>query len=48
MTYTPQKELARLAIPVVMIHGDADQRVPYEISKKYADLYDHIKLITII
>ena len=43
----PWKVLAKINFPIVMIHGTEDEYVPYELSKKYADQYENIEMITI-
>lgn len=36
-TVSPLFTIDRLKVPILMMHGDADQRVPYKQSKLYAD-----------
>jgi dipeptidyl aminopeptidase/acylaminoacyl peptidase len=36
-TVSPLHNVARLTVPVLMMHGDADQNVPFKQSKMYAD-----------
>ncbi|MCH8099521.1 MAG: S9 family peptidase [Proteobacteria bacterium] len=37
---SPIKEVAKINVPVLLIHGDVDQRVPPEHAKKYRKLLD--------
>lgn len=43
----PWKELKKIKIPILFIHGDKDEHVPYEDSVKYANLLKTAKLKTI-
>ncbi|MCR5301144.1 MAG: lysophospholipase [Lachnospiraceae bacterium] len=42
-----EDEIARYNKPVLIIHGDMDEAVPYEYGKKAAEMYKNAKLITI-
>ncbi|MBR6258520.1 MAG: alpha/beta fold hydrolase [Lachnospiraceae bacterium] len=46
-TIHPEDEIARYNGPVLIIHGDKDEAVPYEYGKKAAELYKNAKLVTI-
>ena len=37
---SPLKEVAKVNVPILLIHGDVDQRVPPEHAKKYRKLLD--------
>ena len=37
---SPIKEVAKVNVPMLLIHGDVDQRVPPEHAKKYRKLLD--------
>jgi dipeptidyl aminopeptidase/acylaminoacyl peptidase len=37
---SPVKEVAKVNVPILLIHGDVDQRVPPEHAKKYRKLLD--------
>ena len=43
----PWKELKKLEIPVLFVHGDKDTHVPYEDSVKYSGLLKNAQLKTI-
>lgn len=43
----PYKELLKFKKPVLFIHGDKDQYVPYENSVKYSGMMNNAKLVTI-
>ncbi len=42
-----EDEIARYNGPVLVIHGDEDEAVPYEYGPKAAELYKNAKLVTI-
>lgn len=42
-----EDEIARYSGPVLIIHGDEDEAVPYEYGKKAAELYKNARLVTI-
>ena len=42
-----EDEIARYNKPVLIIHGDMDEAVPYEYGKKAAEMYKNAKLVTI-
>ncbi len=42
-----EDEIARYHGPVLIIHGDQDEAVPYEYGVKAAELYEHARLVTI-
>ena len=46
-TIHPEDEIARYNGPVLIVHGDQDEAVPYEYGKKAAELYKNAKLVTI-
>lgn len=46
-TIHPEDEIARYNGPVLIIHGDKDEAVPYEYGKKAVELYKNAKLVTI-
>ena len=46
-TIHPEDEIARCNGPVLIVHGDKDEAVPYEYGKKAAELYKNAKLVTI-
>ena len=46
-TIYPEDEIARYDGPVLIIHGDEDESVPYSCAPKAAKLYKNAKLITI-
>lgn len=43
----PWKELLKLSIPVLFVHGDKDTYVPYDDSVKYSKMVKNGKLVTI-
>ena len=42
-----EDEIARYNGPVLVIHGDQDESVPYEYGVKAAELYKNAELVTI-
>ncbi|MBQ6441906.1 MAG: alpha/beta fold hydrolase [Lachnospiraceae bacterium] len=46
-TIHPEEEIVRYHGPVLIVHGDADEVVPYSYGQKAAELYDHATLIPI-
>ncbi len=46
-TIHPEDEIARYNGPVLIVHGDQDEAVPYEYGKKAAELYKNAKLVTL-
>lgn len=42
-----EDEIARYRGPVLVIHGDCDESVPYEYGVKAAELYENARLVTI-
>ena len=46
-TIHPEDEIARYNGPVLIVHGDQDEAVPYEYGKKAAELYKNARLVTI-
>jgi len=46
-TIHPEEEIARYHGEVLIIHGDADETVPYSYGQKAAELYEHASLVTI-
>lgn len=45
--FSPHKEIANLSLPVFIIHGDKDTKVPYEDSMSAAQQSSNISLLTI-
>lgn len=43
----PWKNLAKLNIPILFIHGDKDSYIPYSDSVKYSKLFQNAELVTI-
>lgn len=43
----PYKKLTEINVPVLLIHGDADHYVSYNISKKYSALIKKYDFLTI-
>ena len=43
----PWKELQKVSIPILFIHGDKDTYVPYGDSVKYSNLFENASLVTI-
>ena len=46
-TIHPEEEIARYRGPVLIVHGDADEAVPYAYAVKAAELYNDAELVTI-
>ncbi len=46
-TIHPEEEIARYSGPVLIIHGDEDEAVPYEYGKKAAEMYKNAQLVTV-
>ena len=46
-TIHPEEEIARYRGPVLIVHGDKDEAVPYEYAVKAAELYADAQLVTI-
>ena len=46
-TIHPEDEVARYDGPVLIVHGDKDEAVPYECGVELAKLYKNAKLVTI-
>lgn len=46
-TIHPEEEIERYEGPVLLIHGDADETVPFEYAEKALNLYKNAKLIPI-
>ena len=44
----PYETLRILRVPIMIIHGDQDSMVPFEISKKFAASVPNLKLITLL
>ena len=46
-TIHPEDEIERFTGPVLIIHGDQDEAVPYEYGQKAEKLYKNARLVTI-
>ncbi len=46
-TLHPEEEIARYHGPVLIVHGDEDETVPYSYAQKAAELYEQAELVTI-
>lgn len=46
-TKTPYRMLKRIGVPILMVHGDADQYVPYEVTKEHAATCKNCEFVTI-
>lgn len=46
-TLEQYRNLSRIQLPILMIHGDKDSYVPYEVTREYSSLPKHCEFVTV-